>query len=214
MEWSDTKYLFSISKLLRDYLYDYGEHLKPEYCTRDKEYCESICHHRHDRESRTEREWADISHVELCRLDIEPEKSYQRSAYDQAECWEDREPLIVADKCVYRIVKKKQSSCETIEPVSDIDAIGHRRDDEDEEGDIPDSEIDISKEGYTDIGVPELEEEPVGSERSEEKEEYELHSSWEPLRPSDLSDIEIVIDESYPSYCEEREECEIRLFSI
>ena len=56
--------------------------------------------------------------------------------------------------------------------------------------------------------------EPIGSDESEEDEEYHLDSSWESLRSTDTTDIEVVIDESDTTNTDKSKEGNIRLISI
>jgi hypothetical protein len=84
--------------------------------------------------------------------------------------------LIIADKCINPIIKEQQSSSKTIETISDIHTIGHRRYDKDKKWDIPHTEVDTSEKGNADILVSELYIEPVRSDCTKEKKEYELDS--------------------------------------
>ena len=140
VKWSDTKYLFSVPAFLRSDLDDDRDEFEPKWSTCDEEYDECIRHHCHDRERRSERERAEVSHDKFCWLNVPPEKSYKRTTDDKTESCQDRKTLIVADKCVECVVKKEESTSKSVEPIGDIHAICHRRDDQDEEWDIEDAE--------------------------------------------------------------------------
>ncbi len=214
VKWSDTKYFFPFPAFLRSDLDDDRDEFEPKWCTRDQKHDKRISHHCHDRECRTEWEWADISHDKFRGFDVPPEKSYKRATNNEAESSQYRKTLIVADKCVECVVKEKKSSGKSVESIGDIHTICHRRDDQDEERDVEDTEWDISEKWYSDISISELEVEPVGSQSREEKKEYEFYSRRKSLCSPDFSDIEIVIHESYGSYSKECEECEVGFFSV
>ena len=214
VKWCYAKYFFSISEFFGKHLNDDRKHLKPEYSTGYKKHDESIGHHRHNSECRTKWERTDVSHDELRRLYIEPEKRYQRTTYDEAKCWQYHQALIIAYEGIYCVIKEEETTCESIESIGDIHTVRHRRDDKDKKRDIPYTEVEIPYKRYAYFRISQLEVEPVCSECTEEEKEYEFYSGRESFGSTDFFDIEIVIDESDASYCEEREKCEIGFISI
>ena len=122
--------------------------------------------------------------------------------------------MIVTNKCIEGIIKKKKSSSEPIEPISNINTVCHGGDYKNEEWYIKISEIDIWKKWNTDSCLLEFKIKPEGSKCAKEKNQNELHSRRESFGPSDLSYIEIIIDEADGSNREEREKCEIGFISI
>jgi hypothetical protein len=111
-------------------------------------------------------------------------------------------------------LEHEESSCESIESVGDIDTVGSRDEYEDKYPYIEISEVDIPHEWNSYRGESELLMEPVGTDDSEHYEESHLHPCREALGPTDLPDIEIVIDESDESDTHEREYDKIGLLTV
>ncbi len=150
VKWSDTKYLLSSTKFLGDHLKYDGEDLEDIDSRDDDEDDERIGHHSYDGEIGSEGESSSISHIKFSRFDIVPEKSDESSDDDHTEGSEDKESLIIADKCVYGVVEKQESSRESIESIGDIDRVGHGDDNEYKKGDIEHSEIKAPEKRYLD----------------------------------------------------------------
>lgn len=214
VERSDSEDLLSIPELLRGDLDDHRYDLKEVDSRYDEQDDERVREHGDDSEIRSEREGSHIPHVEFRRFDIEPEEGDERSDDDHAECTEDEHLMIEGDDRVDRIIEEQQSSGKSIETVGDIHRIRHGDDDEDEDGDIEETEIQISEEWHIEAGMSELEVEPIGSERSEQDEPEHLEFRADPLRPSDSADVHIIIHKSQQSDGREREERKIGLAPI
>lgn len=214
MEWSDTKNLFAISKLLGGELDDDGADLEDVDTGNDDEDDECVGHHGDDTEIGAECERADVSHIELGGLDIEPEESNEGSDDEHTDSRENKEALIVGNESVDDIVEEEESASETVETIGDIDRIGHSNDDEYEEGNIKESNLECPEEGDTETGVSEFDIEPVGSESGENHEEDHLESCRETLGSPNPTDIEIVVHETDEADTREREEGEVGLVSI
>ena len=89
----------------------------------DDEDDKRISHECHDSQSATEPEGSGISEIELCRLDIEPEKCCECRRNHDAQGWEEEEILMKRDKGIEEIILCKKSPRETIKTISDIDGI-------------------------------------------------------------------------------------------
>ena len=194
MKWCDTKYLFPITKFFTRHLDDDWESFEDKNTSRYEQDYERIGHRCHDDERRPEREWSDISHHEFRGFDIIPEESDEGSCDDETECREDKKSLMVADECIHRVVKKEESSCESIESICDIHRVRHRDDDEREEWHISPAERKVSEIGNTDFLDSEFWVKPPRSYPREKHEKNHFHSSRKTLRTTDSTYIQIVIE--------------------
>lgn len=214
MEWGNFKNLLAIPELLGSELDDDGADLEDVDTGDDDEDDEGVGHHGNDTEIGTECERADVAHVELGGLDVEPEEGDEGSDNEHTDGGEDEEALIIGDEGVDDIVEEEESAGESIESVGDIDRIGHGDDDEYEEGNIEESDFECPEEGDAETGVSEFDIEPIGSKSGENHEENHLESCREPLGSPDPADIEVIIHESDESDTREREEGEVGLVSV
>lgn len=214
MEWCNFKNLFAIPEFLGGELDDDGADLEDVDTGDDAEDDECVGHHGDDTEIGAECERADVSHVELSGFDIEPEEGDEGSDDEHTDGGEDEKALIVGNEGVDDIIEEEESAGESVESVGDIDRIGHGDDDEDEEGNIEESDFECPEEGDTETGVSEFDIEPVGSKSGENHEEDHLESCRESLSSPDPANIKVIIYESDESDTREREESEIGLVSI
>ena len=144
MEWCDSEDLFPVSEFLARYLDDDRDDLEDVDTRDDDEDDESIRHHGKDGESSSERERSDISHIELRWFDIVPQEGDESADDEEADRREDEESFTIADIGVDCIIKKQESSGESIESVGDIYGICHRYHREDEKRDVEPSDDDRS----------------------------------------------------------------------
>lgn len=189
VEWGDPEDLFSISEFLARDLDDNGDDLENVDSRDDYENDESIRHHRENGESRSERESANVAHIELGRLDVIPEKGDECPDDEETNRCEDEESLAVADISVDGVVEEKKSAGESIESVGDVDGICHRDHREDEEGNVEPTDSDRSDPREFHRVVSELTVEPPRTEGREENEKPHLELCGETFRSSDFLDI-------------------------
>lgn len=124
------------------------------------------------------------------------------------------ESLRIRDHCIDRIAKKEESSRKSIESIGDIHTIGGRDQYEDEKGNIPYADINTTEKRNMEGRISELRIEPIGSYKGKKDEECHLESCRESFGPSDLSDIEVVIENANTADTHEGEEGDIGLIAI
>lgn len=175
---------------------------------------EGIGHHGDDAEIGAESEGADVTHIKLGGLDVEPEEGDECSDDEHTNSRKDEESLVIGNEGVDSIIEEEKSTSETVETVGDIDRIGHSDDDEYEEGNIKESNLECPEERDAEASMTEFDIEPIGSESSKNSEENHLDSCRESLGPSDFAHIEIIVYESNESDTRECKEGEVGLISI
>ncbi len=205
MKWCNSEYFFAIAEFFTHELDDHWECLEYEYATHHDEPEECICHHSDDGESRTEWQWADISHEYTRWMDVEPEESHQCPCDDETEGWEDIESHTIGDESICRILEQEESTSESVESVGDIDWIGSWVEYQDKKWNIRIAKVDHPEEWDMDRWVTEFRIEPVGTEWAKYDEEDCLYTCWESLGLADATDIEYIIDEANCSDTEESE---------
>ena len=171
MKRCNPEYFFSISQLFTQYLNHRRENLENVDTRYNYEDDESVRHHCHDCEAGTEREGSDITHVELGRLDIIPEKSDEGPNNEKTDGCENEKSFAVTNIGVDSIIKKKKSSRESIETIGDIDGICHRYHHEDEKWNIVPSDMNDAKPRKFYCIVTELIKKPPCSKSGKKNEE-------------------------------------------
>lgn len=172
----DSEDFFPVSQFLGSELDDDGADLEDVDTGDNDEDDECIGHHGDDTEIGAECERADVSHIELGGLDIEPEESDEGSDDEHTDSRENKEALIVGNEGIDDIIKEEESASKTVETIGDIDCIGHGDDDEYEEGNIEESDLECPEEGDTESSMTEFDIEPIGSESGKNGEENHFDS--------------------------------------
>lgn len=140
MDWCDLEN-FAVEEFFGSELNDDGKGFDDKHEADDWQNECLAGEHGDDAECCAESERACIAHVEFCRRNIEPEKGQICAGDDCAKCGEDQQALGVGEYAEAAEGEDEQTGGETVEAISEIYGVGGGDDDENENGDIPDSQI-------------------------------------------------------------------------
>jgi hypothetical protein len=211
----DEKYFFTMTKSLTRNLNNNRNNLPNIDKRYNHEHNQSISHQCHHRKPTSETESSGVSEIELCGLDIEPEKCSKSSRDNDANSREEKEIFVVGDKCVEKIILSKKPTSETVETVRDIHTIRHSGDNENTQSNIPPTYIDQSVARNSDTIMSEFGKRTTKlQQKQNSRKSQHFHSSAHSFFAAYIPYIEIIIYRTEYPHREERKKWEICLITI